>query len=147
MIKPTIVFALLAVALLSGCGNSELESAVYRIHKGAVYCPLCSDDRESIFERFRKSNAGCINKCVKNAGAYEGVIYDAMCANCKKLADAIPDLTAYPISKVKSEKTSFDDVWKVTVFCKCPAHGDVIAMCYEYAFKNQELNKVKQTYP
>ena len=39
MMKMIACFLLLA---LVGCGNSELESAIYRRHSGEIYCPYCT---------------------------------------------------------------------------------------------------------
>lgn len=126
MRRATIVFALLA-ALLSGCGNSELESAVYRYYHGEMNCPACVEEKVK-------------SDLAKGIGRGDDWVTFRRVYGVDTRLPSGEGLS--PIIKVESSKTDFDDVWDTKIRSKCTVHGDFFTDI-EWSFKNKKLKYLK----
>ena len=89
-----ILFACSALAVLSGCGNSELESAVYRQHAGLIRC----------------ANLSCSNQ-----DSYGTLEYDPLVGFTKAYK--------HSIDHIELKKGKVSHVWDVDVWYICPKEG------------------------
>lgn len=154
-------FAIIALPFICGCGNADLESAVYRSRNGKVWCTKCESARafyhdshcKAEYREYRDCNYTDLyrlepERCPKHKNytvpkVASGTLSFELSSSCEACFDLSKYYTdAIGIDKVSARETSFKDVWDVKIYFTCPIHGKG---CYEnqYSYKDERLKLIK----
>lgn len=112
-----IIFSVLSLGLISGCGNADLESDIYQALKGSYRCQAC------YLENLGGKNPNDSTYMLACSFASEKSLWG-------------------DIKSISSSRTSMKDVWLVTIKYDCPKHGRQVAQA-EYGYKGGKTKWVK----